>query len=206
MTREFYELLLSELRMAAYEPGSPERGTDASLREAVTVNENLMSLGYTLRPDDIARLSVSGSLHGFYDRIKALVPDVTAEPMYPGFPRQDICKPFCQHTVGVIQKLVAGDQRNTAVNQRGHITHPQYFCTFDIEIFCQQHNGNTDNVNCHNQADGKLQGVPYKGRHRARKEKADNSKWICIAGGVFGGKDRSQCVDAGHHHESKEEI
>ncbi len=88
MTREFYELLLSELRMAAYEPGSPERGTDASLREAVTVNENLMSLGYTLRPEDIARLSVSGSLHGFYDRIKALVPDVTAEPMYPGFPRQ----------------------------------------------------------------------------------------------------------------------
>ncbi|MBQ7183922.1 MAG: hypothetical protein IJR97_08040 [Clostridia bacterium] len=88
MTREFYELLLSELRMAAYEPGSPERGTDASLCEALTVNEDLMSLGYTLRPDDIARLSVSGSLHGFYDRVKALVPDVTAEPMYPGFPQQ----------------------------------------------------------------------------------------------------------------------
>ena len=88
MTQEFHRLLLSELRMAAYEPGNPERGGDVLLCEAVTANENLMSLGYTLRPDDIARLSVSASLRGFFEHMKALVPDVKAEPMYPGFPQQ----------------------------------------------------------------------------------------------------------------------
>ena len=88
MIQEFQELLLSELRMATYEPGLPEQGNDELLCAALTVNENLASLGYTLRPDDIVRLSVSGSLEGFFDRIKALVPDVKAEPMYPGFPEQ----------------------------------------------------------------------------------------------------------------------
>lgn len=76
MIQEFQELLLSELRMATYEPGLPEQGNDELLCAALTVNENLASLGYTLRPDDIVRLSVSGSLEGFFDRIKALVPDV----------------------------------------------------------------------------------------------------------------------------------
>ena len=88
MTKEFHRLLLSELRMAAYEPGDPEQGTDRRLCEALTVNENLASIGYTLRPDDIARLSVSESMYGFFEQLKALTPDVTAEPMYPGFPQQ----------------------------------------------------------------------------------------------------------------------
>ncbi len=88
MTRKFHELLLSELHMAAYEPGIPEQGSDNLLCRALTVNENLASLGYTLRPDDIVRLSVSDSLNGFFKQVKALVPDVKAAPMYPGFPQQ----------------------------------------------------------------------------------------------------------------------
>ena len=72
MTKEFHRLLLSELRMAAYEPGDPEQGTDQRLCEALTVNENLASIGYTLRPDDIARLSVSESMYGFFEQLKAL--------------------------------------------------------------------------------------------------------------------------------------
>ena len=88
MTKEFHMLLLSELHMASYEPGPAEQAGDERLCEAMTVNENLASLGFTLRPDDIVRLSVSESLYGFFAQIKALVPDVKAQPMYPGFPQQ----------------------------------------------------------------------------------------------------------------------
>lgn len=88
MTQAFHKHLLSELHMVSYEPGTPERGSDRLLCEALTLNENLASLGYTLRPDDIVRLSVSGSLYGFYDHMRTLVPEVKAQPMYPGFPQQ----------------------------------------------------------------------------------------------------------------------
>ena len=88
MTKQFHELLLSELRMASYQPGHPEDMTDQLLCQAVTLDANLQSLGFALKPDDILRLSVSPSLEGFYDEVKALVPDVKAEPMYPGFPQQ----------------------------------------------------------------------------------------------------------------------
>ena len=88
MTNQFHELLLSELRMVSYRPGDPADLTDDRLCEAVTLNENLQSLGFALRPDDLLRLAASPSLDGFYDTFKALVPDVKAEPMYPGFPKQ----------------------------------------------------------------------------------------------------------------------
>ena len=88
MTRKFHELLLSELRMAVYQPGNPADLTDDMLCEAVTVNENLQSLGFVLRPDDIIRLAASPSLEGFYEAVKELVPDVKDKPMYPGFPQQ----------------------------------------------------------------------------------------------------------------------
>ena len=88
MTSRFHELLLSELRMVIYRPGEPDRLTDELLCEAVTLNENLQSLGLVLRPDDLLRLAVSPSLEGFYDAVAALTPQVKAEPMYPGFPQQ----------------------------------------------------------------------------------------------------------------------
>ncbi len=88
MTKSFRKYLLSELRMAVYQPGDPAELTDELLCEAVTLNENLQILGYILRPEDLLRLAVSPSLRGFYIGLKALVPDVTAQPMYPGFPQQ----------------------------------------------------------------------------------------------------------------------
>ena len=84
----FHELLLSELRMAVYQPGNPERLTDELLCKAVTLNENLQSLGYVLRPDDLVKIAVSPSMDSFFRHVKSLIPDVKAEPMYPGFPQQ----------------------------------------------------------------------------------------------------------------------
>lgn len=88
MTQTFHELLLSELRMVVYQPGDPSQLNDRLLCEAVTLNENLQSLGYVLKPDDLVKLAASPSLHGFYDHLRSLVPDITAQPMYPGFPQQ----------------------------------------------------------------------------------------------------------------------
>ena len=88
MTKIFHELLLSELRMASYQPGNPDDMTDDLLCTAVTMNENLQSLGITLRTDDLLRLAVSPSLGEFYRTLSELIPDVKAQPMYPGFPQQ----------------------------------------------------------------------------------------------------------------------
>ena len=88
MTYEFHVCLLSELRMAAYAPGDAAQLTDEAICKAVTLNENLIGLGCVLKPGDVLRLAASPSLEGFYDSFKALLPDVTAQPMYPGFPQQ----------------------------------------------------------------------------------------------------------------------
>ena len=88
MTEMFYKLLLSELHMAAYQPGCPADITDDLICESVTLNENLRFLGYTLRPDDILRLAASPSLHPFFEGFRKLIPEVKAKPMYPGFPQQ----------------------------------------------------------------------------------------------------------------------
>ena len=88
MTEMFHKLLLSELRMVTYLPGNPADMTDDLICESVTLNENLRSFGYALRPDDIIRLAVSRSLHEFFNDFRRLIPDVKAKPMYPGFPQQ----------------------------------------------------------------------------------------------------------------------
>jgi hypothetical protein len=88
MTETFHKLLLSELHMVVIRSGNKAGINDRLLCEAVTVNENLRSLGYVLRPADLALLAISPDLRGFYDRLRELVPSVKAEPMYPGFPQQ----------------------------------------------------------------------------------------------------------------------
>lgn len=84
---DYRKLLLDELRFVVYEKGDAPL-TEQLLTKAVTVNENLTSLGYTLAPADIAALAVSPSLDGFYETVKGMTGRVTAAPMYPGFPRQ----------------------------------------------------------------------------------------------------------------------
>ena len=79
--------LLTELRIVSYEKGDSVLSDDL-LAKAVTLNENLMSLGYSLSPDDLAALAASPSLDGFYGRVRSMTDRVEAAPMYPGFPDQ----------------------------------------------------------------------------------------------------------------------
>lgn len=88
MTSAYEKLLLSELRLAVYSKGSAENVDDTRMVKAMTVNENLRSLGYTLNAADLLRLAASASLDSFYDRLKGLVDTVDAQPMYPDFPKQ----------------------------------------------------------------------------------------------------------------------
>lgn len=88
MASTFHKLLLSELHMAVYQSGDADKLNDRLLCEAVTLNENLQSLGFVLKPEDLMKMAVSPSLHTFFDTLKELLPDVKAQPMYPGFPLQ----------------------------------------------------------------------------------------------------------------------
>ena len=83
----YNKLILTELRFVTYEKGASEL-SDELLAKAVTMNENLQSIGYSLAPADIAAIAMSPSLDGFYDKIKSLMGEVKAKPMYPGFPKQ----------------------------------------------------------------------------------------------------------------------
>lgn len=85
----YNKLLLNELRFITYEKGNCTL-TDELMVKAVTLNENLKSLGYVLSAKDIPILAVSPSLDGFYDKIYHLVDKFDAKPMYPGYPKQVI--------------------------------------------------------------------------------------------------------------------
>ena len=99
MNTQFEKLLLSELRIVIYDDRAScvseddadnevPTITDIQMVQAVTANEELMHLGYTLRPADLIRLAGSPSLTGFAEHFRSLLPDVTAPPMYPDFPKQ----------------------------------------------------------------------------------------------------------------------
>ena len=88
MKLSYHELLLSTMHMVTCRPGDPSRITDETLQQALTVNENLHSLGFILRPQEIGLLAASDSIEGFYESVRKLVPEVKAEPMYPDFPKQ----------------------------------------------------------------------------------------------------------------------
>ena len=83
----YNKLLLDELRLVSFEK-SDGGLTDELLAKAVTLNENLQSLGYVLSPADVAAIAVSPSLDGFFEKVRGMMDSVDAEPMYPGFPEQ----------------------------------------------------------------------------------------------------------------------
>ena len=83
----YHKLLLDELRFVVYKKGDASL-TEELLTKAITLNENLKSLGYTLSPADVAALAVSPSLDSFYKTVKNMMGTVDAAPMYPGFPKQ----------------------------------------------------------------------------------------------------------------------
>lgn len=80
------QLLFSELRLVAAQPCS-DTLDDSSLVKAVTLNEELLALGYTLSPTDVVKLSKC-RMDGFVEGIRNSIGDVKAEPMYPDFPSQ----------------------------------------------------------------------------------------------------------------------
>ena len=81
------QLLFSELRVAAVTPsGKPLAEED--MVKAMTVNEELLAVGYTLSPRDVITLAKSEDMDGFAARIREYAGSVDAKPMYPDFPNQ----------------------------------------------------------------------------------------------------------------------
>lgn len=90
----FDQLLFSELRVVAVSFGTAELKEDA-LVKAMTVNEELLALGYTLTPKDVIELAKSSDIDGFVSRVREYVGDVKAKPMYPDFPSQVMALDEC---------------------------------------------------------------------------------------------------------------
>lgn len=87
LKNNYQYLLLSQYRMAVYDDTELPL-THENLIKAITLNENLLSLGYTLTAKDIITLATSPSLDTFYSSIKSIIPNIKAKPMYPNFPQQ----------------------------------------------------------------------------------------------------------------------
>lgn len=80
--------ILNELRLFVISDGETAL-TDESMVKAVTLNENLRSLGFQLKPKDLVRIAKNASLDTFWKDFQALVvTDIKAKPMYPDFPQQ----------------------------------------------------------------------------------------------------------------------
>ena len=79
----------------------------------MTINEELLHAGFTLRPDDVVRLSESPEMDSFAELIHEAFPSVKAKPMYPGFPKQ----------------VMDMDDSEYRLDQMLH-----YFSTYDMEL------------------------------------------------------------------------
>ncbi|MBQ6041074.1 MAG: hypothetical protein IJL32_09915 [Oscillospiraceae bacterium] len=81
------QLLFSELRLVSVSMNAVPLCEENILR-AMTTNEELLALGYTLAPKDIVTLAKSADLTDFAARVRSYLGDVKAKPMYPDFPSQ----------------------------------------------------------------------------------------------------------------------
>ena len=81
----FNELFFTEFRMIPVKM-TRENFNDEDMVRAITDNENLTSLGYTLKPMDIVQLAKTDV--SIYETVKKYVDKVDADPMYPDFPTQ----------------------------------------------------------------------------------------------------------------------
>lgn len=86
LTKE--QLMLSELRAFPVTMIPDNDVTDSTLTAAITANEELINLGYTLSAKDIITLARCSELYEFVSRFKDALGDVKAKPMYPNFPTQ----------------------------------------------------------------------------------------------------------------------
>ena len=82
----FNETLFTELRTIPVTI-TKDNITDADLIRAMTDQENLTTLGYTLKPADILTLAKTDGF-SIYETVKGYMDKVKADPMYPDFPTQ----------------------------------------------------------------------------------------------------------------------
>lgn len=88
MNNEIRKEIFNELRVYVVGAIDDCTLTDDNIVKAITVNENLKSLGYTLKPKDIVKLARKKDIENIYNDIKEYIGDVKAKPMYPDFPKQ----------------------------------------------------------------------------------------------------------------------
>lgn len=87
LKKDYLNALIRGLRLVPYvEDNQPL--TEESLTKAMTLNENLKSIGYTMLPKDIVAIAKSSTIDTLYDVFKNAVGEVKAKPMYPDFPNQ----------------------------------------------------------------------------------------------------------------------
>ena len=124
-------------------------------------------------------------------------------PVHAG---KQVRKPLGHQSVRVIKKLITGDQSHTGIDEGGHISQAENLCPFDIKIFGEEDDGDTDNIDGNNQAYGQTNGIPEEERHIAGKEETDYRKRIRIAGRIGFPEYRSQRIETGNNHKAKEKV
>jgi hypothetical protein len=85
---DYEKRLFSEFRYVAVKSGEKDSIDEENMIRAITVNEELVALGYTLSPAGIVMLAKSPDLCDFYEKVKGLIGGVKAAPMYPNFPKE----------------------------------------------------------------------------------------------------------------------
>ena len=87
---KFEQNAFREMRTIIVAPGKTAI-SNSTLLSAITFNEELINLGYTLRPNDIVELAKQPSsfaLECMLNSIREYIGNVKAKPMYPNFPKQ----------------------------------------------------------------------------------------------------------------------
>ena len=85
--KDFERLAFTELRLVAVNQ-KYQRVSNKRLLEAMTANEELRHLGYTLTPAGIKTLANADDIKAVIDNIRDCDGSVDAAPMYPDFPNQ----------------------------------------------------------------------------------------------------------------------
>ena len=98
-------------------------------------------------------------------------------------------EPCGHHSVGVVKELVAGNQRDTRIDERGHVAHSEDGCTLDVEVLGEEHDAYPDDVDREDETHCELEGVPHEQRHSSRPEEAYYCEGVNVSLSVTGHED-----------------
>lgn len=84
---KLYLLAFTELRLIGV-INKYERVSNKRLVEAVTINEELKNLGYTLNTEGIRQIANCTNMKAVLENIREMTDNVDMKPMYPDFPNQ----------------------------------------------------------------------------------------------------------------------